>query len=62
MCPRQIGTGGQTVGYVDQSSEWVCEDCYMNFVEPCSIDFVTWIGGITAPPPVPYSALNQRSG
>ena len=62
ICQAKIGTGGQTVGYVDQSSEWVCEYRYRNFVEPHSIDFVTWIGGISASPPVPDSALDQRNG
>jgi hypothetical protein len=59
ICWEKIGAGGQTVGYVDQSNEWVCQACHKNFIEPGSIGFVTWIGGITARP-VPNPGLDQR--
>ncbi len=61
VCNEKIGAGGHTGGYVDQSSDWVCEDCYRNVIEPRSIDFVLWIGGVTVPRPVPNSTVDQRN-
>jgi hypothetical protein len=62
ICWSKIGVGGWTVGYVDQSGEWVCEDCHGRFVEPRSIDFVTWVGGIATPSTEPNLAPDQRIG
>lgn len=40
ICWETIGPGGQTEGYVSADRTWVCERCYVDFVDRRSLDFI----------------------
>jgi hypothetical protein len=40
ICWETLGPGGQPEGYVSSQRIWVCERCYINFVERRSLDFI----------------------
>lgn len=40
ICWETLGPGGQPEGYVISQRIWVCERCYVNFVERRSLDFI----------------------
>jgi hypothetical protein len=40
ICWETLGPGGQAEGYVSGQRTWVCERCYLNFVERRSLDFI----------------------
>jgi hypothetical protein len=40
ICWEKIGAGGQVDGYVNPERAWVCVRCYLDFVEPRSLNFV----------------------
>ena len=40
ICWETLGPRGQPEGYVSGQRTWVCERCYLNFVERRSLDFI----------------------
>jgi hypothetical protein len=40
ICWEKLGRSGQLEGYLSTQSVWVCEQCYVNFVEPRSLEFI----------------------
>jgi hypothetical protein len=40
ICWQTLGLGGQPEAYVSDHGTWVCEQCYVNFVERRSLDFI----------------------
>jgi hypothetical protein len=40
ICWETLGPGGQAEGYVSAEQTWVCERCYVDFVERRSLDFI----------------------
>jgi hypothetical protein len=45
ICWERIGGGGQAAGFVSGEDDWVCGECYRQFVAPRSLAFVTWQTG-----------------
>ncbi len=40
ICGETIGRGDQDAGFVTQVDNWVCEQCYENYVKPKSLRFI----------------------
>lgn len=40
FCMDTIGSGGKPSGYQNQNDEWVCCDCYKNYIEKCDLSFI----------------------
>ena len=50
ICREKIGCGGQASGFVDEKDDWVCGECFRQYVAPRSLAFVTWQTGYVHPP------------
>lgn len=40
ICWQTLGLGGQLEAYVNDNGTWVCEQCYVGFVERRSLEFI----------------------
>lgn len=40
ICWEKLGHGGQAEGFLSPPKTWVCEACYVGFVEPRSLGFI----------------------
>jgi hypothetical protein len=40
LCWEKIGYGGQASGFYSSEKNWVCENCYENYVKTHSLDFI----------------------
>jgi hypothetical protein len=43
ICMKTIGAGGEPEGFFSEPDCWVCEACYMAYVVPRSLDFVSGV-------------------
>ena len=40
ICMATIGNCGESTGYRNQRDEWVCRECYLNYIQKQDLSFI----------------------